>query len=288
MFSRLLLSALLCVSPSLLVRADYSTMGQENFAIAGFPTMSLIGSVILLLFTLYSGMKRKNSTGVCGLTSPIGITFSILSYTLYVMGVFFLFGPGQATGSVPADADDSQPPARVNIIGLQLMLGSLVALYANMIQHKPSFVATFVINTFNFLCLCGSFSIFNYQSPIWNLTQGNCLSYYRKSADDSFDRCNDSGFLQLLRTLSVFTTLILAVHTAQAFLVMTDGVDSDSQAEEIHEPSAHDALVGTSTTTPVVMPPPRSAHSRSHSISNTATQGYQPPAAAEASSYQAL
>jgi len=137
-----------------------------------------------------------------------------MNFWIYLCGIFLIFGP-DSIYNVGIDGSGGLSTGfigpRAAIIGLQLTvqasLGVCALYFSN--AYATALYGAFAI--FNTLCLIGSNFLFNYNEPIWELSEAEC-SYYFRNGD--IQRCHDNGYLEFLRvigTLAIITEGFLIV-----------------------------------------------------------------------------
>jgi hypothetical protein len=94
---------------------------------------------------------------------------------------------------------------------------------------------------YTLMCLLGNVSILSHDQPIWTVSYATCLTYFIES--DGFNRCDDSGYLQLIRTFGVFTIIVLSAQFMQLFSYVTSndtivgggGVEGEGRHEPLNK-----------------------------------------------------
>jgi hypothetical protein len=129
----------------------------SDFHEAGFPTMALFTAVGLFCGAVYLGLTRGEGDAK-GSASVLGPLFLSLCVADFVIGIFFLFGPGGVLG------------ARVNTLGLHLIVIAALGIYVgytNQRTHAKILAALVAVTIF---ALCGCFPLLNHGEPIWSLS----------------------------------------------------------------------------------------------------------------------
>jgi len=142
-----------------------------------------------------------------------------------------IFGPG-AVGSGGAN---------VNVLGLHMLVIAALGIYCAYTNLRAHSWALFGIVCVTILCLCGTFPWLNHNVAIWNLSQADCLSYFYKTNDADYNRCDDKGYLQLLRTFGIFAIIVLLMQAFQLLNALTSGATvakASSAAGSRHERSS--------------------------------------------------
>lgn len=188
--------------------AGQSDSGLTDFHQAGFPTMMLLGGLSIVGMGIYFGLRRSGDDWK-GSGSSLPMSFMILNLLNAIIGVFLLFGPGE-------------PGPRVNALGFQLLVLTSVGFYTAYTNLKAAAMAWFVLAIATVLGLMGLAPLLNYGTPLYSLEQNHCYSYFR-TQDADFNRCQDYGYLQLLRTFGMFAVVFLVVQLGQLFTTVTDG-----------------------------------------------------------------
>lgn len=64
--------------------------------------------------------------------------------------------------------------------------------------------------------------LMSHSAGLFDVSNSDCLGYFAPSSG-KLNRCDDSGYLQLVRTFALFALAFLTVQMSQAFLAVTDG-----------------------------------------------------------------
>jgi len=199
--------------------AAISNDGLKNFHEAGFPAMSTLAGVLFIGLGIYYGMQHGGQSWK-GDGSELGRAFLVLNTLNAFMGIILLFGPGT-------------PAPRCNWIGFMLVCASAVGYYSAYSNLRSASKALFVLLTFISLAMSGSLTFVSFDRPLWLVNQASCLQYFG-TTDPDFNRCLDEGYLQLIRTFSMFSLVFTLIELMQVFLALSDrsavlGSGSNSQ-----------------------------------------------------------
>jgi len=187
---------------------DSDTDGEKDFKQAGFPAIAFICCVLMQALSLYSGMVRGSNMdrdwrtqmgGQKGLTGcAVYLNFTAL---------FLIFGPGSG----------AQGGASANIIGVMLWFVVCLLYFVILSDDPYAHYAFLVFGSFVELALLGGVSLFGFGEPITDLSSSKCNSYFQ-AGQDTIKRCDDKGYIQLLRTLGLFAIFVLFIALSNAFL----------------------------------------------------------------------
>jgi hypothetical protein len=96
--------------------------------------------------------------------------------------------------------------------------------------------------TVTIFSLAGCFPLLGHTSGVFALNQNSCFTYFGTD-NPNFNRCDDQGYLQLLRTFSLFAIFTLSVQMAQLFLLVTDGEQTVKHVDNDETGGAHSSLM---------------------------------------------
>jgi len=194
---------LVCVVFSSLFDTVKADRDLPSFTTQGFVSIATIGGTFVFLYTLYYSAAK---TGYGGWRNHA--LWFLLNIWLYMSGIFLIFGPdslinvgidGYGTGT---GLGITGP--RSAIIGLQLVFQSALGVFAIYSANAYASLVFGLLGIFNALCLMGSNFLFNYNEPIWLLSQPECNAYFRAL---NIQRCNETGYLEFLRIIGTIAII---------------------------------------------------------------------------------
>jgi len=204
--------------------------GEDSFKQAAFPVLFLIGGI----GSIVSAVLSSGATAF--VASLIGNKFLAFSQFLITLcGVFLIFGPGRA-----------------NMLGFQLLMFVALSIHVSAIGSSLAKRMLMLFGGFNLLGLMGALYLFNYNTPIYELTTLACTTYF-DNAGWANDRCKDDGFLQLIRVAGAAAILLLVAAIGSHLVNEAHGnpagankktderdtlVDNDHQQEQHHYQAA--------------------------------------------------
>jgi len=186
MYNLFLIAAVMVVCSEAVTVTDNNS---ANYARSGYPVITIVCGTMLLAIVYLKSITL-------GSIMNDG-TWALVNVILYISAVNLACGPDLPT--------DSTVAGRAATIGMQLMIQVAIGIFAIHSLSLSAAGAYAMLTIFNILCLLGSNSLFNYNSPIWELDTTNCNLYFGSL---NIDRCSDNGFLMWLRVLGHFTILI--------------------------------------------------------------------------------
>lgn len=101
-----------------------------------------------------------------------------------------------------------------------MLIQCAIGFYVVYTNLKAVAQALFVATLVNVFSIVGCFPLLSHESGIFATTEYACNSYFNVN---SVDRCKDTGYLQLIRTFSLFGLFFLTIQSAQLFLAFTEG-----------------------------------------------------------------
>jgi len=206
MFSRSLfsLSLLLLILASSIPTPAQAITGAPAFNQQGYPTIAIVGIVLVLILSLIGGAKNGSTSGL-----KTYIFFVIFNVYIWLAGFFLIFGP-----------EVGPPGSRLAVIGLALAFLASLGFYACMLNLFPLFLFYTIFGIWNLLNLIGSNGLFNYNFSVWTVATGACNGYF---LDTTLDRCVDDKFLQFLRVIGTSVIIFIAVTVVQSFTYWVEG-----------------------------------------------------------------
>jgi len=199
--------------------------GEESFHRAGFPTMALFAGIAFNVLGIFFGLRRSTIHWT-GTGSNLGRSFLLINFVNMLFAVFLIFGPGQ-----PLDA---QP----NTLGFQLFLSTSAGFYAAYSNLKGVTIGTFVLNVYLILAFLGQLSLLSSTVAIWSIGHDACVLYFNTSDDNN--RCDDTGYLQLLRTFGLTALFFLCIQAFQLLVTLSEEETTrPATAENAKSPLMH-------------------------------------------------
>jgi hypothetical protein len=146
-----------------------------------------------------------------GSASNLHMSFIILNAVNIILAVFLLFGP-----------DETMANGRSAVLGFLMLLNAAVGFYACYTNFKAPLQAFFVSTLFICMSLLGMQPLFGFSASVYTTSQSQCFAYFlpQSGADGDYNRCEDNGYLQLVRTFSMFALFFLLMQMFQAFLTL--------------------------------------------------------------------
>jgi len=145
-----------------------------------------------------------SASGAADTRSTSSRVFLVIQFFVLFGGIFFVFGPGLTNATQYGGAG----PA-ANVMGLLFFFSTALGIYAHFTDSNSHLLGWFVLAVIELLGLLGMLPALSLGVPIMELNQGACLVYFQVSS--LLDRCDNEGFLQLLRTWGLFLIFALAV-----------------------------------------------------------------------------
>jgi hypothetical protein len=156
----------------------------------------------------------------------------LMDIFLFMIGIFLIFGPDTTynsgtdgwiqTDNIPISTNYGSPyftgfylspgaGPRSAIIGLQLAVQASLGIFAIYAANAYASLVFGIFGIFNVLCLMGSNFLFNYNEPIWLLSQAECFEYFRiNEALQDLQRCHGDGYLEFLRVVGTIGIIVEA------------------------------------------------------------------------------
>jgi hypothetical protein len=174
--------------------------GANNFKSAGFPTIALLGGVTIMIWGAYRGHSSGGANDTRATASRV---FLVIQSLLVFTAIFLTFGPGTVLGQgVPS-----------NVLGLLFFFLVGLGYNAHFTDSNTSWLGWWVFAFIQTLALLGLLPSLGFPSAIWNVTGELCMQYF----GEDLDRCNNKGFLQLIRVWGLFSVFLLVIALVQTF-----------------------------------------------------------------------
>jgi len=187
--------------------------------------MTLFAGIVFNVLGIFFGLRRSTIHWT-GTGSNLGRSFLLINFINMLFAVFLIFGPGTQ--------GDVQP----NTLGFQLFLSTAAGFYSAYSNLKGVTIGTFVLDVYLILAFLGQSSLFNFTVPIWNLNHLACLSYFN-TQDDNYNRCDDTGYLQLLRTFGMTALFFLCIQAFQLLITLSEEETTRPANENAKSPLMH-------------------------------------------------
>ena len=138
-----------------------------------------LGGVAFVALGIFFGISHGGAD-LRGSSSSLGVGFLALNGVNALFGVFLLFGPGPSVLGGP----------RINLLGLQLMVGAGLGFYAAYTNLKAVAQALFVLLLATALAITGSLQWFGHNTAVFAVDNATCISYFG-SSDTGLNRCDE-------------------------------------------------------------------------------------------------